>query len=496
MDNQEVGFVVSSKGYLAYLDGLPTIRINDLVSSEAGIVGLVHSLNPTQTEVLLLSSTSVAPGTQFKRTGKRLELSVGDYLIGRAINPLGLPIDGKGMLSKSAESKPRELEPPSHSIEAREFIKDQLITGISTVDTLIPLGLGQRELVIGDANSGIQNFLINIIVNQTAGRLASRSGRTGQGLICIYAAIGKPISQITNLINTLHVNKAMASSIVIASSSTDGSPLIYLTPLTALTIAEYFKDQGKNVLVILDDMGIHAKAYREISLLGGRSPGRQSYPGDIFYQQAKLLERAGKFNSNFGGGSITALPVVELNLNDFTGFIPTNLMSITDGHLLFRSNLYNKNQRPAIDIALSVSRVGRQTQALISNLISRRLRQCLAEAQGLETLAQFSAELPPQTQLILRQKQVLMELLKQDDLTLTNLPTQTMLLGLIFTSFINDKNEVTVRKLKVKILKFLTTDPESIKLQTSISKFKSDDELIKALESMVSRINAGIGTKQ
>lgn len=475
MDNQEVGYVVSSKGYLTYLDGLPTIKINDLVETENGITGLVHSLNPTEVEVLLLSGSSVAPGTVFKRTGKRLELQVGDYLIGRSINPLGLPIDGKGMLSSGIQSQKLELEPPGHSIEAREFIKEQLITGISVVDTLIPLGLGQRELVIGDANSGIQNFLINIIVNQ-------------KDIICIYAAIGKPVSQITNLIHTLQVNKALSHSIVIASSATDGSPLIYLTPLTALTIAEYFKDKGQNVLVVLDDMGIHAKAYREIALLGGRSPGRESYPGDIFYTQAKLLERAGKFNKNFGGGSITALPVVELNLNDFTGFIPTNLMSITDGHLLFRSSLYNKNQRPAIDIPLSVSRVGRQTQNLISNLLSRRLRQCLAEASELETLAQFSAELPPQTQLILRQKQVLLELLKQDDLTLFPLPLQTIILGLIFTSFINDKNEVTVRRAKFQILQFLSKDPEVIKLQKSMSSFKTNDELIKALEKIVPRI--------
>lgn len=479
--NTEVGYVVSSRGYLTYLDGLPTIKINDLVTTNNGITGLVHSLNATAVEVLLLTSQSIAPGTVFKRTGKRLELAVGDYLIGRSINPLGLPIDGKGMLSK-ATTQSRELEPPSHSIEAREFIKNQLLTGITVIDTLIPLGLGQRELIIGDANSGIQNFLINIIVNQSASR------QTGQGLICIYAAIGKPISQITNLINTLQVNKALNHTVVIASSATDGSPLIYLTPLTALTIAEYFKDQGKNVLVILDDMGIHAKAYREIALLGGRSPGRESYPGDIFYTQAKLLERAGKFNKNFGGGSISALPILELNLNDFTGFIPTNLMSITDGHLLFRSSLYNKNQHPAIDIALSVSRVGRQTQNLISNLLSRRLRQVLAEASELETLSQFSAELPPQTQLILRQKDIILELLKQEDLTFLPLSLQTILLGLTFTSFIRDKNEVTIRRFKGNILKILGTDPEIVKLQSSISTFKTDEELIKALEKLVPRI--------
>ena len=484
MDNTEVGYVVSSRGYLAYLDGLPTIKINDLVSTDDGITGLVHALNTTAVEVLLLSSSSVTPGKEFRATGRRLELEVGDYLIGRAINPLGIPVDGKGILSKVG-LKRFELEPPAQTIEAREFIKDQLITGISAVDTLIPLGLGQRELIIGDAHSGIQNFLINIIVNQTP-----------QGLICIYAAIGKPVSQITNLIHTLQVNKALNHTVVIASSATDGSPLIFLTPLTALTIAEYFKNQGKNVLVVLDDMGIHAQAYREISLLGGRSPGRESYPGDIFYTQAKLLERAGKFNPSAGGGSITAFPVIELNLNDFTGFIPTNLMSITDGHLLFRSSLYNKNQRQAIDIGLSVSRVGRQTQNLISNLLSRKLRQCLAEASELETLSQFSAELPPQTQLILRQKQVLLELLKQDDLTLLPLPFQAILLGLVFTEFIKDKNEVTIRRFKNAILKTIGTDPEIIKLQTNISKFKSDDELIKALDAVVPRVNAVLGGKK
>jgi len=470
--NQEVGYVKSSRAYLVRLEGLPTIHINDLVESDKGDSGLVNTLYGDEIEVLMLSEATIYPGQLFKRTGENLSIMVGDFLLGRSINPLGIPIDGKGILQKSTATVSLPLDRPARGIEAREFITEQLITGVTLVDHLIPLGKGQRELVLGDGHSGKTSFLIDLIVNQNPNQL-----------VCVYGLIGKPATAIKNLINALMVNKAMSHTVVVASSSTEPSPMIFLTPFAALTVAEYWQSKGHDVLVILDDMGNHAKIYREIALLGGKSPGRESYPGDIFYQHARLMERAGKYNQQFGGGSITALPIVELNLNDFTTLIPTNLMSIADGHLLFKSNLYNKNQRPAIDISLSVSRVGRQTQQLVSSLLSRRVRQILAQAGELETLSQFSAELPPETQLLLRQRDLIEEIIKQDDLTAVSLPIQIVLLGLVFTNFLQDKDGVFMRKYKNTLIKAFSQDSELVKITQQVSQLQSDAQLLQLLET-------------
>lgn len=475
--SQEVGYVTSSRSYLVYLEGLPTVHVNDLVISEQGNLGLVNTLYPDYVEVLMLEEAEIYPGQMFKKTSQTLSIQAGDFLLGRSINPLGVPIDGKGMLAKEVKSTTLQLETPARGIDSREFIESQLVTGITLVDNLVPLGKGQRELVIGDNHSGISNFLVDLIVNQNSSKM-----------VCIYAAIGKPVTSIKNIINTLQVNKAISHSVIIATSSTETSPLIFITPMAAFTIAEYFQKKGQDVLLILDDCGTHAKIYREISLLGGKSPGRESFPGDIFYQHARLMERAGKFNAKSGGGSITAMPVIELNLNDFTGFIPTNLMSITDGHLLFKANLYNKNQRPAIDIALSVSRVGRQTQKLVNSLLSRHVRQTLAQADDLETISRFSAELPPETQLILRQKGLIEEIIKQEDLTFVPLEIQTVLLALIYTTFLQDKNDVYMQKYKNKLIQAFFTDPILSQITKQLSGFKNDGDLIKALDNLTPKL--------
>lgn len=477
MNTQEVGYVLSSRNYLAFLDGLPSVKIHDLVQTESGNMAVVNAVFQNHVEVFLLDETAIFPGELFSYTGKKLTIPVGDFLIGRAINPLTTPIDGKGLISKG-KSKTFELENRARGIESREFIKEQFATGVMLLDTLVPIGRGQRELIMGDGHSGKTRFLINLMVNLK-----------NKDTICVYGAIGKPTNSIKNILNALQVNNAFSYTVVVAASSTEPPPLILLVPQAAMTIAEYFQAQGKDVLVILDDMGVHAKVYRELSLLGNRSPGRESYPGDIFYQQAKLLERAGKFNKDHGGGSITALPVIEIPMGDFTGFIPTNLMAITDGHLLFKSNLYNKDQRPAIDISLSVSRVGRQTQNLVTNLLSRRIRQTQALANELETLARFSTELPPETQAILRQKNLIDEMIRQEDLTDIPLPVQSVLFGLIYTSFLQDKNDVFLRKHKQAIIALFSNDPNFTPITQNVQKAQSDSEVIKLLENISPKLN-------
>lgn len=473
MDQTEIGYVTKVRDFLTRLDGFPTIKINDMVESDTGLRGWISTLGNDFAEVLMLDEGQITPRQMFKRTDSRLGVVAGDFLLGRAINPLGIPIDGKGMLTKKSADTILDLEQGAPGIESREYITQQFLTGITLIDTLIPLGKGQRELVMGDAHSGKTQFLVDTIVNQK-----------GTGIICIYASIGKPAVSVRGLINILRANKALDYTVVIATSSSEPAPLIFLTPKTAVTVAEYFQKQGRDVLLILDDLGNHAKIYREISLLGNKSPGRESYPGDIFYQHAHLLERAGNFTPDAGGGSITALPVIELNMADFTTLIPTNLMSMTDGHLLFKSSLRSQGQYPAIDISLSVSRVGRQTQDKVSNLISAKVRQILSQASDLETISRFSSELSEETQLTLRRRILIMELLKQEPLTAIPRQIQVALLALPFITFCNNRNKTFLEKYKKTIIKAFLTDPELSKIAKGVDKFKTDDELIKALEGL------------
>lgn len=467
----EVGYVTTSQGFLVFLDGLPSVKINDLIISEEGIRGWVKALHETSAEVLILDDVNIKPGELFKKANQNLSLNVGQFLLGRAINPLGSAIDGKKLLLKSKNDNLYDLDSQALGIASREFITQQFITGISLVDTLIPLGKGQRELIIGDAHSGKTGFLIDLIDNQK-----------GNNTVCVYASIGKPINQLRNLIDVLGASGALAYTVIVASTSTDPPPLIFLAPQAALSVAEYFQKLGKDVLVILDDMGNHAKIHREISLLSGRSPGRESYPGDIFYQQSHLMERGGNFKKEFGGGSITVLPVIELNLNDFTGFIPTNLMGMTDGHLLFKASLHNQGQKPAIDLSLSVSRVGRQTQNRVQNSLSQKIRQVLVQAEELETLAKFSSELTLETRTLLTQKAMVTQLINQESYNFLSLEVQTTLLSLVFTTFLQNKDAPFISKYKNKLIEVFLKDKVLSQLPKSISKYKTHEELIQALE--------------
>lgn len=475
--NQEVGYAVSSRDFLVFLDGMPTVKINDLVISESGKRGWVSSLHKSAVEVLMLDEGIINPGELFKRSESRLSISMGEYLLGRAINPMGVPIDGKRILASGKDVR-SELDRKAPNINLRKFITDQFITGITLIDTLIPIGKGQRELVLGDAHAGKTAFTIDLILNQK-----------DKNVICIYASIGKPISQLKSMLEVLTSTGAMSYCVVIAASSSEAAPLIYLTPQTAFTVAEFFQKSGRDVLIILDDIGSHAKIYREISLLSGKTPGRESYPGDIFYQHSHLLERAGNFKDEDGGGSITAFPVLEVNLSDFATFLPTNLVGMTDGHLLFNSNFRNQGKTPAIDVSLSVTRVGRQTQKHLQNLLSSRIRELLARAAELETISKFSAELPFQTRLILKQKEILDELLNQENSTRILPPEQTVLLGLTFTPLFLEKDVTYIKKAKVKILDALTTDASLKAFTAKLESFESLEEFLKQLNLLLPAIN-------
>ncbi|MDO8429726.1 MAG: F0F1 ATP synthase subunit alpha [Candidatus Daviesbacteria bacterium] len=477
--SQEVGFVLSVRDFLVYSDGLPSIKINEIVVSETGARGWVNGLLEDRVQILMIDENNVQPGEMFKRSGKSLDLSVGQHLIGRAINPIGVPLDGKGPLKKIKADELFEIDQEASGIDKRQFITDQFITGLGVIDTLIPLGLGQRELVLGDIRSGKGRFLLDVVINQKQ-----------TGTVCVYCLIGKATTEVRAIMDELTASGALSYTVIVAASANDMAPLNYLAPHSAMTIAQYFQKLGKNVLVILDDLGIHAKVHREISLLSDKSPGRESYPGDIFYQHSHLLERAGRFTAEFGGGSITVLPAIEINLNDFTTLIPTNIMSMTDGHLLFKSALFSQGIYPSVDIDLSVSRVGRQTQNRVQNSLSSKIRNILSQAKSLETLSSFSSELPEETQIILKQKNILEEFLKQDFRTYLPLSLQTAFLGLALTNYLKFKPLDVIIRNKMVFLKGLFEAREFAQITANALKFKSDDELIAKLETVASKFDS------
>lgn len=477
----EVGIVKEVKNFLINVDGFPSIRLNDVVENESGVKGYVSSLGRDRVEVLLLNEGSVMPKDVFKETGVKLSVPVGDFLIGRVINPLGVPLDTRGPLSNTPITDFRELDPPSPPLNDRAFIDDQFISGFTLVDQLIPIGKGQRELVVGDARSGMGDFLIDTVVNQK-----------DTGVLCIYAAVGKTVVEVKSLTEKLSQSGALSHTIVVTATSSDLPPLVFLAPQSALSIAEHFQSQGKDVLVILDDLAKHAKMYREMSLLGNKSPGRESYPGDVFYQHSHLMERAGRFAQTVGGGSITLLPVIELTANDLTTFIPTNVMSMTDGHILFKASMYTQGQRPAIDLTLSVSRVGQQTQKRIQNLLTTRIKQLLAQAIQLEAISRFSVDLPEETQKVLKQKQLIDELIKQDIRSFVPIEVQVVLMTLPFTNFVQQDNLDFVKKYKKELVNILFTHPLLSSITKGVLEFKSEDDLFKQVEQVVNLLQGSI----
>jgi F-type H+-transporting ATPase subunit alpha len=369
----EIGFVEEVMHSIVTVSGLPEAHPEEVVIFESGDVGQILSINEDSLEILILSKTKISVGSKVVRTGGLLQVPVGNEYLGRVIDSLGNPID-KGKALKGTYS-PIDTQP--HGIVGRKQIDKPLETGVTSVDLVVPLAKGQRELVIGDRKTGKTQFLLQSFLNQAR-----------KGTICIYAVIGQRQIDIKKHYEFIQANKIQANSMIIATSSSDPSGLIFLTPYTAMTYAEFFRDKGMDVLLVLDDMTSHARYYREISLLAKRFPGRSSYPGDIFYSQARLLERAG----NFKTGSITCLPVAESVLGDLSGYIQTNLMAMTDGHIFFDIDLYNQGKRPAVSPYLSVTRVGRQAQTSLQKDLGRQLSSFLVSYDRMQQFMHFGAE--------------------------------------------------------------------------------------------------------
>ena len=401
VQTENVGTVISVGDGIALVHGLEEAMSGELLAFEDNVYGMALNLEKDSVGVIILDeSTAIKEGDTVKTTGRILEVPVGEAMLGRAINPLGQPIDGLGSIETK---KTRPLERKATGVMSRKSVDEPLQTGIKVLDALVPIGRGQRELIIGDRQTGKTSIALDTIINQKE-----------EDVICIYVAIGQKESTVAGVINTLKKHGAMDYSLVVSASASEPSPLLYLAPYAGVSIGEHFMFEGKSVLIIYDDLTKHATAYRELSLLLRRPPGREAYPGDVFYLHSRLLERAAKLNDDLGGGSITALPIIETQAGDISAYIPTNVISITDGQIFLQSDLFYTGVRPAINAGLSVSRVGGAAQIKAIKKVSGTLRLDLASYRELEAFTQFGSDLDQATRRKLERGKRTVELLKQD----------------------------------------------------------------------------------
>jgi F-type H+-transporting ATPase subunit alpha len=446
--NKEVGFVERVVPPIVYVKGLPGAKIWEVVYFETGFLGIVTALVDDYVEILNFTNESVATETQVSRSGDILKVPVGDSLLGQIVDPLGSPIQ-EGLVIPNLLEK-RSIDNPPLGIDHRERVTEPLETGVSMVDFLIPLGRGQRELVIGDRNIGKTTFVLQSILTQVR-----------KGSICIYAAIGKKKHSIKAVENFFDKYNTRENSVIVASSASDPIGFIYITPYTAMTIAEYFRDQGKDVLLILDDLTDHAKYYRELSLLARKFPGRDAYPGDVFYTHARLLERGGNFKiGNNKSAAITCLIVAETVEGDMSGYIQTNLMSITDGHIFFDQDLYKRGKRPAINHFLSVTRVGRQTQSAVRWGINRELSSFLILHNKTERFIHFGAEVNEGIRSTLLMGERVNFFFDQGMEEILDLNVQILAFGLIWTGVLRDVSEGKIKYYMSESQKLYKNDPK------------------------------------
>jgi F-type H+-transporting ATPase subunit alpha len=396
----EVGTIISLGDGIARVHGLDKVMAGELIDFPHGVAGLAMNLDEDQVGAVLLGDyTELKEGDQVKRTGRIMSVPVGEAMIGRVVNALGQPIDDKGPINTSEFLPVERLAP---GVIARQSVREPMSTGIKAIDTMIPIGRGQRELLIGDRQTGKTAIALDTIINSAK-----------NNLICIYCAIGQKRSSVAQVVQTLEENGAMPYTIVVAATASEPAPMQYLAPFAATAIGEYFRDNGKHALVIYDDLSKHAASYREISLLLRRPPGREAYPGDVFYLHSRLLERSSKLSDELGGGSLTALPIIETQAGDVSAYIPTNVISITDGQIFLETDLFNSGVRPAVNVGLSVSRVGFAAAVKATKQVGSTLKLDLAQYRELAAFAQFGSDLDPVTQRQLNRGQRLTELLKQ-----------------------------------------------------------------------------------
>ena len=472
----EIGYVKKVINIIVYADGLPSVKPGEVVVFENGESGKVMSLAPESVEIMTFSKKPIKVGEKVARTGSFLEIPVGKELLGKVIDSFGNSLDNNTFIKKSQSIRPIDALPTG--IMNRIGVKKQLDTGVGIVDLMVPIGHGQRQLVIGDRKTGKTNFLLQTIVS------AAKSGN-----ICIYAAIGKKKIDIKRTQEYFIKNKVMDKVIIIASTSQDPAGVIFITPYSAMTIAEYFRDIGQDTLIILDDLSTHAKFHREISLLANKFPGRNSYPGDTFYVHAKLLERAGNFMVNQAETAITCMPVVESSQGDFSGYIQTNIMSMTDGHIYFDSNLFSEGRRPAINPFLSVTRVGKQTQSAAKRSINRELLSFLTLFEKMRNFSHFGAEVTDSVKVTLQTGTRILSIFDQDPNLIIPSNIQAIFLTLIWGQSLKETDVKRISLYRTKLIEIYQTNP-SYKdfVDKLVTEAKSFSDLLQKTQANLSNI--------
>ena len=442
VDVNETGKVISVADGVANVYGLKNVMAGEMVEFENGEKGMALNLEESSVGIVILGKTDgIKEGSSVKRLAKLLRVPVGDALIGRVVNSLGEPIDAKGPIEAS---ETRFVEEKAKGIMARKSVHEPLQTGIKAIDALVPIGRGQRELIIGDRQTGKTTVAIDTIINQK-----------GQDVICIYVAIGQKQSTVAQVVKKLEEYGAMEYTIVVNAGASDAAALQYLAPYAGVTMGEYFRDNSRHALIIYDDLSKHAVAYREMSLILRRPPGREAYPGDVFYLHSRLLERASKLNDKLGAGSLTALPIIETHAGDVSAYIPTNVISITDGQIFLESDLFNSGIRPAINVGLSVSRVGGAAQIKATKQVSGTLRLDLAQYRELQAFAQFASDLDESSRKQLERGQRMVEVLKQPPYSPLAVEKQVVIIFAGTKGYLDDIPTVAVTKFEAELYPYV-----------------------------------------
>lgn len=442
ISTSEIGTIIEVGDGIARLYGLDNCMSGELLEFENGIYAMAQNLEEDNVGVVLLGSESeLKEGMKAKRTGRIVEVPVGEQLIGRVVNPLGQPIDGKGDI-KTEKFRPIESKAPG--VIERKSVSVPLQTGIKTIDSIIPIGRGQRELIIGDRQTGKTAIAVDTIINQK-----------NEDVICIYVAIGQKMSTVAGIVETLEKHGAMDYTIIVSASASELAPIQYIAPYAGVAMAEEFMHEGKDVLIIYDDLSKHAVAYRSMSLLLRRPPGREAYPGDVFYIHSRLLERAARMDDKYGGGSITALPIIETQAGDISQYIPTNVISITDGQIFLETELFFSGQRPAVNAGLSVSRVGGNAQSKAMKKVSSGIKLELAQYRELSAFAQFGSELDQDTQDRLNNGQKILEVLKQDQYTPMHVTNQILIFFALTKGYLKDVPVEKIKEFEVEFLNYV-----------------------------------------
>lgn len=466
---KETGTVISLGDGIARVYGIDAAMYGEIVVFENGAKGMVQDIRANEIGVILFDKDrGIHEGTKVSRTHKKAGIPVGDNFLGRVVNALGAPIDGKGDIK---ESDYRPIECAAPSIVQRKSVDTPMATGILSIDSMFPIGRGQRELIIGDRQTGKTSIATDAILNQK-----------GNDVICIYVAIGQKASTVARIVNTLEKNGAMDYSIVLSATASDPAPVQYIAPYSGTSLAEYFMYQGKDVLIVYDDLSKHAVAYRAMSLLLERSPGREAYPGDVFYLHSRLLERSARLSDELGGGSITALPIIETQAGDVSAYIPTNVISITDGQIFLESDLFNSGMRPAVNVGLSVSRVGGAAQTKAMKKAAGSIRIDLAQYREMEVFTQFSSDLDPETKEQLQFGKGLMEMLKQPLCHPLSLAQQVISLVVAENKLMLDVDVKDIKPFQMNMLDYFATKHTEIGKEIEEKKVLSDELKDKILE--------------